>query len=157
MGGKTKQKQETRAQPIIPEDILNLYRQKTAFVADSLPSFTALVKSGVQGTADAQTQPFIRGALAPYEQAGQRATEQARRQIARGGSQDLAVANILQQTAMQRGQAQSQIMQRLLDYYSAIFGGYNPEREIGQHQEGTSSVKEPFMLKFGDAVSIPIG
>lgn len=157
MGGETKQKQETRANPIIPKDILDFYKTKTAFAKEVAPDFTDLVKSGVAGTATAQTQPFIRGILAPYEAAGEGAVAQARRQIPRGGSQDLAVANILQEVAVQRGQAQSSILQKILDYYASIYGGYNVESQIGQHQEGTSNTKEPFMLKFGDVASVPIG
>jgi hypothetical protein len=111
----------------------------------------------VEGTADARTQPFVRGVLAPYEQAGSQAVEQVRRQVPRGGSQDLAVTHVLRDVALQRGQAQSQMLQRLMDYYASMYGGYAAEKQIGQEESGTRTTKEPFLVKLGSFASIPIG
>lgn len=156
MAKGTTQKQRATSAPVIPEDILRVYRQRTALTEQGMPQFQALINAGLAGNAEA-IQPYLKGNYAPYAQAEQRGIEQLRRQTPRGGAQDLAVAQMLQQGAMQRGQMSSQLLQRLLDYYSTIFGGFQPERQIGQTQTGKATTKEPFMLRFGDAFSIPIG
>ena len=156
MAKGTEQKQEATSTPQIPEDILRVYRQRTGMVEQGLPQFQELINAGLTGNAET-ILPYIRGYYAPYASAQQNAIGQIRRQVPRGGAQDMAVAQTLQQGAMQKGQMTSQLLQRLLDWYSSVFAGYQPERAIGQTQTGKAVTKEPFMLKFGDAFSIPIG
>ena len=154
------------ATPQIPQDILELYRQRTAFTKEGLPQFERLINAGLTGDTTS-IMPYLRSAYAPYAMAEQSAVNQIRRQMPRGGAQDLAIAQALQTGAMKKGEMSAQLLQRLLDYYSAIFGGYQPEREIGQtqtqqqqtQQKGTGQAvtKEPFLLKFGDFLSVPIG
>ena len=156
MAKGTVQKQEATSAPVIPEDILRVYRQRTGMVEQGLPQFQELINAGLTGNAET-ILPYLKGYYAPYASAQQNAIHQIRRQVPRGGAQDMAVAQVMQQGAMQKGQMTSQLLQRLLDYYAAIAGGFNPERQIGQTQTGKAETKEPFMLKFGDAFSIPIG
>ena len=176
MSGGTKQTQKSSstsnvtgtatAMPQVPEDILELYRQRTAFTKAGLPQFEHLVNAGLTGDTTA-IQPYLRSMYAPYAMAEQSAINQMRRQIPRGGAQDMAIAQALQSGAMKKGEMSAQLLQRLLDYYSTIFGGYNPERTIGQTQTqtqqgkqsgtGEAVTKEPFLIKLGDVASIPIG
>lgn len=156
MSGGTKQTQEQKTTPIVPDDILNVYRQRTAMVAGGQPQFQELINAGLSGDAS-KAQPYIRGNFAPYAQAEEGAIKQIQRTTPRGGAQDIAIANMLQQGAMQKGQMTQQLMQKLLDYYATIAGGYHPEAEIAQQQRGSARTREPFMLKLGDFGSVPIG
>ncbi len=142
--------------PVIPDDVLNLYRHKTGIAQAGVPQFADLLSAGLSGDAS-KVLPYVRNAYAPQAQATQTAIDQMRRTIPRGGAQDLAVANALQQGAMQKGQMSGALLARLLDYYSTIFGGYSPEKSIGQSGMQTVSQHEPFMLKLGSFGSIPIG
>lgn len=156
MSSGTKQRQEATSIPQIPEDILRVYRQRTGMVEQGMPQFQTLLNAGLTGNA-ANIAPYIQGSYAPFANAQANAISQIRRQVPRGGAQDTAVAQALQQGAMQKGQMTSQLLSKLLDYYASIAGGFNPERQIGQTQQGTAVTKEPFMLNLGGVASIPIG
>ena len=156
MAKGTVQRQEAASTPVIPEDILRVYRQRTGMVEQGLPQFQELINAGLTGNTET-ILPYLKGYYAPYASAQQNAINQIRRQVPRGGAQDQAITQVLQQGAMQKGQMTSQLLQRLLDYYAAIAGGFNPERQIGQAQRGKAETREPFLVKFGDAFSIPIG
>ena len=156
MAKGTVQKQEATTTPQIPEDILRVYRQRTGMVEQGLPQFQKLIDAGLTGNAET-ILPYLKGYYAPYASAQQNAINQIRRQVPRGGAQDIAVAQMLQQGAMQKGQMTSQLMQRLLDYYAAIAGGFDPQRQIATTQKGESVTKEPFNLKLFGLMDAPIG
>lgn len=156
MAKGTVQKQNATITPQIPEDILRVYRQRTGLVEQGMPQFQALLNAGLTGNAEA-IQPYLKGYYAPYAQAEQRGIAQLRQQTPRGGAQDLAIAQMLQQGAMQRGQMNSQLLTRLLDYYAAIAGGFDPQRQIATTQKGESVTKEPFNLKLFGLMDAPIG
>lgn len=156
MAKGTVQKQEATTIPIVPEDILRVYRQRTALVEEGAPQFKQLLQAGLTGDT-ASILPYLRGYYAPMATATQGAVDQVRRQMPRGGAQDMAVAQMLQHGAMQRGQMSSQLLMRLLDYYAAIAGGFDPQRQIATQQEGGSVTKEPMNLKLFGLMDMPIG
>ena len=156
MAKGTVQRQDATTTPKVPEDILRVYQQRTGMVEEGLPQFKTLINAGLTGNAET-IMPYIRGYYAPYAAAQQNALNQIRRQVPRGGAQDIAVAQMLQQGAMQKGQMTSQLMQRLLDYYAAIAGGFDPQRQIATTQKSESVTKEPFNLKLFGLMDAPIG
>ena len=156
MAKGTEQSQDATTTPQIPEDILRVYRQRTGMVEQGLPQFQKLIDAGLTGNAET-ILPYLKGYYAPYASAQQNAINQIRRQVPRGGAQDIAVAQMLQQGAMQKGQMTSQLMQRLLDYYAAIAGGFDPQRQIATTQKGESVTKEPFNIKLFGLMDAPIG
>lgn len=156
MGGSTKQQQEATTTPQIPDDILNVYRKRTELTAEGMPQFKSLLNAGLTGDA-ATIAPYVRGMYAPMTAAQQAAIATMRRQVPRGGAQDVATASMLQEGAMQKGKMNAALMQRLLDYYASIFGGFDPQREIATKQQGTSTTKEPFNLKLFGLMDAPIG
>lgn len=153
--GTTQTQEGTRA-PVIPEDILRVYRQRTALTEEGMPQFQALLNAGLTGDTEA-IKPYLRSYYAPMAAATKSAAGQIRRQVPRGGAQDLAVAQMLQEAALKRGTMSTQLLTRLLDYYAAIAGGFNPERQIGQRQQESSQTKEPFDLKIFGLMDAPIG
>lgn len=156
MAKGTVQKQEATTTPVIPEDILRVYRQRTALTEKGMPQFQALIDAGLTGNAEA-IQPYLKGYYAPYAQAEQRGIGQIRRQTPRGGAQDLAIAQMLEQGAMERGKMSSQFLARLLDYYAAIAGGFDPQRQIATTQKGKSVTQEPWNIKLFGLMDAPIG
>lgn len=152
----TTQKQDSTTTPQVPEDILRVYRQRTGMVEEGMPKFQALMDAGLTGDT-ATILPYIRGYYAPMAAATNNAIGQVRRQVPSGGARDLAIAQMLERGAMQKGQMTSALLARLLDYYAAIAGGFDPQRQIAAKQTGESVTKEPWNLKLFGLMDAPIG
>lgn len=152
--------------PQIPPELRAIYGQQADLMSSNLPAFKNLIGQ-VLGGNRAAIAPFVasgvKPAIAPYVAQGQQAVSQLRRQTPRGGAQDAAVANILQNTGMKIGDVQSQVaqsdvdkqnamMQGVLQMFSSIFGGFNPQSQIGSSQQTktSGSLGLPF-------VNLPIG
>jgi hypothetical protein len=146
-GGGEKTKGSTT--PDVPPELRALYGQITDVAGSNVPAYKALISqvlAGNRNAVDPFTAPSVSAYTAPMASQMQNAVAAIRRATARGGGQDQAVANALRQGGMQIGEAQGRVgqqdiqaknamMQKVLELYSSLFGGFNPAATIAQKQE----------------------
>lgn len=117
--------------PIIPPGLKDLYGLQTSFVAGQIPALERLTTSVMAGDSLA-ANPYIRGLYGVLERANRNAATRIRQQTPRGAAQDYAIAQTSRDVALQRGELESQQMQRILQALWNMFGAYNPQQQIGQ-------------------------
>ena len=142
----------TTSEPIIPDELKEIYRLQTDFAKSQLPAIQQLTTDVLSGKSLA-TNPYISGLYASLQRGADVAAEQIRQRTARGPAQDYAVAQAYRAAGEKRGELDARQRQNVLQQLYSILGGYNPQKAIGGEVSKPAATFDmglgPFSFNYG--------